>query len=348
MNYYFPSIIDSVKLPEKRLPSAWMTVDSGENAVRLLLRSYRLREGSSVAVPFYVCDSLKQAVLKEGLSIFYLDLKNDGTFWADYNSLEKERLAVVILVHLYGFLHPDSKKIMEFCQSNNIPLIHDAAQSYGINEESLFYSSGLVYSFGPGKSSTAAGGAIVKGLDKDFYERNCRTASDISQRSRRAKLFLRSRVYGYKFSLMDRIQQKIAYRSKANDGVYKMVELQEQAAAVAIEMIRTRGEERKKRYSMIKEAVEANPALNIAYDDGNGLYFKVVLQVRDNEKLKNYLKAHDVPFFSLFPELLLDKEKQEEYPVFMKNAASFIELSTEASLPLEEMHRVAKLLKEYK
>ena len=68
------------------LPYSFHTANSGENAIRLLLRSYRLQPGAKVALPIYVCDSLKQAVYKEGFEPQYLDLKTDRTFWADYNT----------------------------------------------------------------------------------------------------------------------------------------------------------------------------------------------------------------------------------------------------------------------
>ena len=57
--------------------------------------------------------------------------------------------------------------------------------------------------------------------------------------------------------------------------------------------------------------------------------------------------SENIPFFSLASELLIDKAKHNQYPVFSKNAPGFIELSTEASLPLEEIKRVARVLKQY-
>jgi len=350
MNYYFPSIITSLSFSSKTLPASFQIVNSGENAIRLLLRGYKLGPKSKVALPLYVCDSLKQAVSKEGLEPLYLDLKPDGTFWSDYNVelLLKEKPGAIILVHLYGFLHPDTKSIMDFCKTNNIFLIHDAAQSYGVDESALPYSSGLVYSFGPGKSSTAAGGALVKGLNEEFYKLNCRNISDFSIQGYKAKLFLKSRIYGYKFSLADRLLQKIVYRFKETDSINTMTDFQLRAAAKALELIKEKGKDRRERYKILEEAVKANTLLQVPFEDEKGLCFKMVLNVKEDvSKFKEYLRKNNVPFFSLASELLIDKTKHNQYPVFSKNAPGFIELSTEASLPLEEIMRVASVIKQY-
>ncbi len=349
MNYYFPSVLSSLHFSGKSLLDSVHSVNSGENAIRLLLRSYKFEKGTKVALPLYVCDSLKEAVLKEGFEPLYLDLKPDGTFWADYNSelLLKEKPTAIILVHLYGFLHPDTISVMNFCKANKLFLIHDAAQSNGIDESVLTYSSGLVYSFGPGKSSTAAGGAIVKGLDEKFYSAHCENVSEFSLQKLKAELFLKSRIYGYKFSLADKIMQKIIYRFKEKASIKAMTNFQKAAAAVALDLVKKKTGERRARYKVLEEAVKANTLFTVPFDNGKGLSFKIVLSVKENNlKFKEYLRKNNVPFFSLIDELCIDKP-HHQYKNFSQNSSSFIELSTEASLPTEEVGRVANILKEY-
>ena len=348
MNYYFPSILSSLYFTNKELPVGFLPVNSGENAIRLLLRSYGLKPDSKIAIPVYVCDSLKQAVLKEGFEPIYLDLKADGSFWSDYNAelISKERPAVVILVHLYGFLHPDTISVMDFCKTHSILLIHDAAQSYGIDERAFIYSSGLVYSFGPGKSSTAACGALVKGLNDAFYASNCGKASFLQDLQTR--LFLKSRMYGYRFSLIDKLMQRVINRFPAQDAIAKMTNFQLAAAAVAMKLVVEKAEERKARYNILRNAVMSGDLLRLPFEDEKGLCFKAILNVnRDPLKFKTYLRDNKVPFFSLAETLVIGREKHKQYPVFSKNAGGFIELSTEASLPIEEVVRVAEILKKY-
>lgn len=350
MNYFFPSIFESLKFPCKEIPSSFHHVNSGENAIRLLLRSYGLKAKAKIAVPLYVCDSLKEAILKEGFEPLYLDLKPDRTFWPDYNALYllDKKPNAVILVHLYGFLHPDTVFVMDFCKNNAIPLIHDAAQSYGINEELLNYNSGLVYSFGPGKSTTAAGGAIVKGLSNEFYKQNCHTVSNFSMQSYKAKLFLKSRIYRHEYSFVDKLAQKIIFRFKANNPINGMTKFQLIAAATAIQLVNEKRESRRERYKILEEVVKTNALLNIPYNHDKGLYFKMVIGVAERAlEFKEYLRDNKVPFFSLKSELFIDEDKYCQFPEFCKYADSFIELSTEASLPLKEIQRIADIIRQY-
>jgi dTDP-4-amino-4,6-dideoxygalactose transaminase len=350
MNYYFPSILSSLKFSSGELPHSFHTVNSGENAVRLLLRSFGLQQKAKILLPLYVCDSLKEAVLKEGFEPVYADLKSDGSFWSDYNAVLSlnEKPAVVILVHLYGFLHPDANAVMEFCKNHSIFLIHDSAQSYGIDEKALVYSSGLVYSFGPGKSSTAASGAIVKGLTEEFYKQNCKSVSNFSIQTFRAQLFLTSRIYGYKFSAADKLLQRLISLFETNDTISTMTKFQQEAAATALQLVNGKSDGRRERYKLLEEAVKANALLGIPYNDGKGLYFKLVLSAGTNTaKFKTYLTEHNVPFFSLRDKLEIGMENQDQYSQFSKYAESFIELSTESSLPLEVIQRVADVLKRF-
>src|SRR3990167_9229671 len=135
-------------------------VDSGTGALRLLLRNLNLSKGAKVAIPAFVCDSVSRAVILEGLVPVFFDLI-DATFWTDYEEkkIKDENIKAVIVVHLYGFIHPASERITRFCRDSQIKLIHDAAQSFGINESLLAAdNNGVFYSFGPGKSSTACCG----------------------------------------------------------------------------------------------------------------------------------------------------------------------------------------------
>ncbi|MGZ3861869.1 MAG: DegT/DnrJ/EryC1/StrS family aminotransferase [Bacteroidia bacterium] len=350
MNYYFPSILTDLNFKDKSLSDSFLTVNSGENAIRLLLRSYSLKPGAKVALPVFVCDSLKESVLKEGFTPLYLDLKPDGTFWTDYSeeALAKEKPSAAILVHLYGFIHPDTERVMKYCSENSIRLIHDTAQSYGIDETKFTYSNGIVYSFGPGKSSTAAGGAIVKGLDKIFYSANCTRASDFSIQNFTADLFLKSRLYGHEFSFRDKILSKIISRIGHSRAITSMTFFQRAAAAKAIQLVGEKASERKVRYNILEQAVRSNAALSIPYNDGNGLYFKMVLSAGNEvERFKDYLRGNNVPFFSLKSELQIGKEDHDHFKEFSKSGGGFVELSSEASLPLEEIKRVAGILGKY-
>ena len=162
MRYYFPGLITCSTLPRAKSFNFPFTTNTGENSLRLLLRSFSLKPNSNVATPEFACDAVKRSIEKEGLKPLLFDIYPDKSYWTNYDKsdLEKGKPSVIILAHLYGFLHPETATIMEYCKANKIFLIHDLAQSFGLDESKLSYGS-IFYSFGPGKSTTAAGGGII-------------------------------------------------------------------------------------------------------------------------------------------------------------------------------------------
>jgi hypothetical protein len=343
MQYYFPSIIPSLQSVESSSGDLPFSVNSGENGIRLLLRSYKLPEGSRVVLPLFVCDSLKTAVLKEGLCPVYLDLKNDGTCWSDYHPdlLTSLSVSAVILVHLYGFIHPDTHAVMDFCRERKLPLLHDAAQSFGLDEAKLSYSSGIVYSFGPGKSSTAAGGAIVKGITDVFYRE--RVAKPARFQSLRASLFLKSRLYGYTLAWSDKLLQKLIGPLQQDDKIREASAFQKKAAGLAMKLVKEQQSARNKHYKLLCSALEKSKMATVIATGVDGINFKLILQT-NSSAFPDYLHQHQVPFFSLYSSLHIGKEFFEKNPNFLKHAHSFIELSTEASLPEQEVERIAEVL----
>jgi dTDP-4-amino-4,6-dideoxygalactose transaminase len=346
MDYFFPSAIKSITRQHEVLSALEITVNSGTNALRLLLRSFALPKGSKVAIPAFVCSSVKEAVEAEKLSPLVLDLKPDTSFWTffDLDMIRVQEAKVIILVHLYGFIHPDTCEIIDFCNKNNIKLIQDAAQSYGVDEQLLLKGNGIIYSFGPGKSSTAAGGAWVKIVEKEKYP-SVKKSTFLYFQNARAELFLKSRMLGYHCSKLDIMMHLLL--SKFNYGkneVFSMSVFQLKMASSLISNLKIINLERKKRYFCLLEKIKQNPLLNIPYDDGRGLYFKMILQVNSEVgKLKSFLKRHKIPYFCLH-----DTIEHLELQNFMKFAPGIIEFSCESCIPENEIERIAVLLGNYK
>ncbi|HVA99382.1 MAG TPA: DegT/DnrJ/EryC1/StrS family aminotransferase [Bacteroidia bacterium] len=351
MNYFFPSLIGSKK--ELKLYSANLpfSVNSGKNALRLLLRSFQLNEGSVVAIPVFVCDSLIKAVNAEKHIPLLLDLKKDATFWTDYDFdyLQKMDVKVIVLVHLYGFIHPETEKIILFCKEKGIKIIHDAAQSYGVDEKKISEGDGIVYSFGPGKSTTAARGAIVKGLSLNFYNENVEKKISIGHYFD-AHFFLESRIFNKKKKYFQKYFQKIIFKMfPLSDKIYGMSHFQKKAANCAINLVEKRNIEREKRYQLMAKSLTQNSLLKIAYDDVKGLYFKVVITVSSEvNKFKHFLFENSIPFFCLYDSLDKKMYKMTTLKYFKKEAPNFIEISCEASIPMAEIERIARLLTQFK
>ena len=346
-DYFFPGLIDTLNLPDYNSDAFQYTVASGESAVQLILKSYNLSANSIVALPAYVCDVLKKPVLKEGMTTLYLDLKPES-FWTEYDMdvILKNRVKVVILAHLYGFLHPDTISISQFCKQHDILLIHDLAQSYGVNEARLDYGD-IFYSFGSGKSSTAAHGSIIKKMDDTFYKRHVGTPAFLAELN--ATFFMKARMYGYDFSFMQKAFYRVFNRLYKINGFHSMSEIQKRAAEYVMKLVKQKQSERRERFNVIARAIENHSLLKVAYSDNEGQYFKCVLFIKsESERFKKYLSEQDVPYFCLYNSIKVGIIEASNMLNFKAYAPNIIEISTEATITLPEIRRVAEIVRNFK
>lgn len=161
-------------------PSAGLYVSSGSSALRLFIKSLKLKKGSRIAVPALICSSVSQAILAEGMIPDYTDVSPGNYFMHfDEDAFNRAQYDMIVLPHMYGILHPQSRQIMAFAEEKKIPLIHDAAQSYGVlyqGKPIVDYNQGGFYSFGAGKATTAASGGWAFGLSPEIVHRYRLTA----------------------------------------------------------------------------------------------------------------------------------------------------------------------------
>lgn len=348
MSYFFPSIISHVSEFKDVVPASMYWVSSGEEAIRILIRAQRFAIGSKIALPAFVCGSVARAITAEGHVPIYLDLKNNGTFVTDYsfNFLDTEKPVALILVHLYGIYHDDSKAIESYCKEKKIFLIHDLAQSFGLDEQLMDPIFPKVYSFGPGKSSTAAGGALIKWNANEQSLLHLPQANFIS--SLKSKLFLKSRIYGQKKSFMDQFLQKVIdkyFSHSAN--ITQMSTFQKKAATYVMQKQNQIAMQRNERWQKIDAVIENHSFLKSAMPKRFCLNFKYVINASKQEGVfKNYLKEHQIPYYCLGDDIIEDI--QVAVPNFAQNATSFIEISCEAVIPMKEIERIAALIKDFK
>ncbi|NGZ07664.1 MAG: DegT/DnrJ/EryC1/StrS aminotransferase family protein [Magnetococcales bacterium] len=154
--------------PLEPAAGTWFTA-SGHWALRLLLRQCALHPGARVAIPALICPSVVSAICAEGLQPAFVDIDPE-LYLMDFHADTwfKAHHDAIVLPHLYGLPHPQTTAIRDFARTHQIPLIHDAAQSYGIALDGTpltHLDQGGLISFGPGKATTAAGGAQVHGLN---------------------------------------------------------------------------------------------------------------------------------------------------------------------------------------
>jgi hypothetical protein len=344
MNYYFPGIIQSRRQLQGIKPLDGYTVSSGESAMVVLMRCAGIKQGDKVAIPAFVCNSLTRAITAVGGVPVYLDLKNEGTCITDYALafITEQNCKLVILVHLYGQLHPNTQQIQAFCKQHQIFMIHDVAQSYGVNEDLFQPDFPVVYSFGPGKSTTAAGGALIK-WDNQKMKNIILPEADMIQNIR-AALFLSSRVYGRNKSLTEGFFEKLLDKFfPATNKICSMSKLQRKAAAYVIDKFKETCALRKQRWLLIHEACQHHPFLSNALHSAEPLSFKYVINAGSCAKaFQEYLAQHHIPFYCLGKDIM--STEKASLKNFSKMALCFFEVSCEASIPMEEIKRVAGLL----
>lgn len=151
-------------------------VGNGLDALVLILKAYKelgkLKDGDQILVPANTYIASVLAILSAGLSPKLVD-----TNLQNYNlDLDRVKNAIepatkgVLAVHLYGQV-TDGQLLKEFCETNNLLLIEDAAQAHGAKDGNL--RAGAIghaagFSFYPGKNlgCLGDGGAITTNDDE--------------------------------------------------------------------------------------------------------------------------------------------------------------------------------------
>lgn len=346
--YYFPNPFKLKESPYTNKEVLGTTVNSGKNAIRLALRSFELSVNSIVAIPAFSCNEVVNAVLEEKLTPLFVDLKSAGTFWADYNEeiLKKNEVKAIVITHLYGFLHPDTNRIIEICKRNSIKLIHDAAQSFGIDENQL-KGGPIIYSFGPGKSTTAARGGEIINLESNIP---LKLHEPGRWDKREAEIFFDSRVYGKKISKLKMFEWRLAKKFMTSHSEFRsMLLYQREKAKQAKYIAKHFLNERIERYEILYSAITKNERLKLAYQEKNGRAFKIVIYIAKNvEHFIEYLKRNNIPYCRLADSMDLKKRNVSDCVFFTQSHKSIIEISTERSIPMEEIKRIASILEKYK
>ena len=164
---------DNLNIQElnKKTGVNWIYASSGKAALYHCLQSLNIK--GKVLVPVYICSSILQPIGKLGLSYTCYDINKDDLN-ADIIDLEKKiidyQISCVLVASMYG--NPANMLEIELlCQKYNIPLIDDAAQSFGLkcNDKYIgtFGNAGF-FSFSPGKATPGHLGAFFWTKNRDY------------------------------------------------------------------------------------------------------------------------------------------------------------------------------------
>lgn len=177
---------------------------SGTSAIHLALRLLNVGKGDTV-----FCSSLTFAascnpILYQGATPVFID--SDYKTWnmspkalKKAFEMEKQLPKAVIVVHLYG-QSADMKEIKSICDSYNVPIIEDAAESLGATyngQQTGTFGKYGIFSFNGNKIITTSGGGMLVSDDEDGIKKSRFLAT---QARDNAKYYQHSE-YGYNYRM---------------------------------------------------------------------------------------------------------------------------------------------------
>jgi len=141
-------------------------VSSGTDALLAIFMSLGLNPGDEVLVTPFTFISSVTSIARAGLTPVLIDLEKDS-FYPSTEQYEKSitsKTRAILSVHLFGGTS-DLEKIKIFCESKNLLLIEDCAQSLGsswVGKKTGTYGDASAFSFFPAKNlgCFGDGGAI--------------------------------------------------------------------------------------------------------------------------------------------------------------------------------------------
>jgi dTDP-4-amino-4,6-dideoxygalactose transaminase len=153
-----------------------VAVNSGSTALEILLRQKRVA-GRSVLVPTNTNFATVGAVIRAGGHVRYLDMDRK-TFAPTLGMVRAELaqvpdIAGVAWVHIGGIISPEFPSVVEYCHSQGIFVVEDAAHAHGSEFGGVKagrLADGAAFSFFPTKvMTTCEGGMITTDSDEEDY-----------------------------------------------------------------------------------------------------------------------------------------------------------------------------------
>ncbi len=152
-----------------------VAVSNGSVALDVAFQLFDFEEGDEVILPSFTIVSCLAAVVRAGAKPVFCDV--DSKTWNVKldNILPKvtPRTKGILVVHTYG-LSAEIKKISEFCLSNNIYLIEDAAEAHGQEDQGIkcgSFGDVSTMSFYANKHVTTGEGGMVLTNSEEYFEK---------------------------------------------------------------------------------------------------------------------------------------------------------------------------------
>lgn len=274
------------------------TVNSGTDALLLALMALNLNPGDEVATTPFTFAATSLSILRAGLVPLFVDI-DPHTYLMDPIDLRRKispKTKAILPVSLFGQM-VDVEAFKEIGKEYKIPIIEDAAQSFGAVQNgipSCGWADISITSFYPTKPLGCFGdGGAIFTSNRDFYDnilllRNHGTKDKISFE----KIGINSRL--------DTLQAAIL--------IVRMAHLQEEL------------EERKELSKLYFEELEPSKALPISARGNSHIYAQFTLQVDQRSKVEQSLQREGVPTAVHYRKTLLEHPMFEAYKSHCPNA----------------------------
>ena len=257
---------------------------NGTDAIQIALRGVGVEKNDKVLVPDMTFWATFEAVVNVGANPVTVDVNRNTCHW-DLETFKKAvtefKPKAAIMVHLYGWASPDTLEIRKFARENNVLLIEDGAQCFGveINGESVL-SGALISttSFYPAKVLGASGDAGAVFTNDEKLNSNCRI------------LINHGRTDHYSHGM-------IGWNSRI--GAYESLFLK-----LSLEHINPRLESRRNAVKYYAEALQGLPFKPVNADSKikeNGYCAVGMIDPKDRPALIESLKKANIGFGTIYP-----------------------------------------------
>lgn len=150
-----------------------VSVSSGIAAIEVALRSKDILDGE-VILPTNTFGATALAVINSGATPVYCDIANDMNLdIADMKKRVTDKTKAIMPVHIGGIISTSILEIQDYCKSNNLLMIEDAAHAHG-SMFGNFVAGGIgdagCFSFFPTKVITTGEGGMMTTSDSESYE----------------------------------------------------------------------------------------------------------------------------------------------------------------------------------
>jgi len=311
-------------------------VANGLDALRLIFKAYiemgLMQKGDEVIVPANTYIASVLAISDNDLIPVFVE-PNINTFNMDSSKIEKAistKTKAILTVHLYGQNSIDDK-MLEICDTYNVKLVEDAAQSHGAKWKGRVSGSigdAAGHSFYPGKNLGALGDAGAVTTNDDELANTIKALRNYGSHKKYEN------IYKGLNSRLDEIQA--AFLNVKLKYIYNDINARRDVANYYLENI--------KNPSIILPPVEAVDA---------HVWHLFVIRTKNRDKLQKYLIDRGVQTLIHYPippykQLAYKNYNSMNFPITEQIHKEVLSLPISAILKEDQLKKIVTIINDYK